>query len=512
MSANLYTLFQDRFPDDLSQPFLSLQNGHVFTYGDVESTAVRFANLVTALGVKPGDRVAVQVEKSAAALLFYLGCLRAGAVYLPLNTAYTGEELDYFLGDAAPVLMVCDPSAHQDMNARAKKFGVSHVLTLDSDGQGSLTQGAGSRNAAAPSAPGSAPRSQDDLAAILYSSGTTGRPKGAMLSHGALAANALALHKVWQFGPGDVLLHALPIFHTHGLFVATNTVLMNGTSMIFHNRFDAAAVISDLSRATVFMGVPTYYTRLLSHDGLNKEACQSIRLFVSGSAPLLDETFETFKTRTGHTIVERYGMTEAGIITSAQIDKPRRAGAVGWPLDGVGLRVVDETNAPVPDGATGDVQIKGSSLFTGYWNKPGKTAEEFNTDSFFSTGDIGQVDPDGQLALVGRAKDMFISGGFNVFPKEIEHAIDTMAGVEESAVVGLPHPDFGEAGLAIVVVEESSMDLDSIRTELKGVLANYKVPKLVVRADTLPRNAMGKVQKNVLREQYRSVWKESLDQ
>lgn len=511
MSANLFSLFQSRIPDDRSRPFLTTRDSAVVSYADVEHETARFAHMIATLGVAPGDRIAVQVEKSPAALLFYLGCLRAGAVFLPLNTAYTGDELDYFLADAAPTLVVCDPAREYDMTPRARTHGVAHVLTLDSAGQGSLQDRANTLTDDQVRDHSPHVCRSEDLAAILYSSGTTGQPKGAMLSHGALEANAAALHKVWQFGPEDILLHALPIFHTHGLFVATNTVLMNGTGMIFHDGFDADAVVEDLDKATVFMGVPTYYTRLLSHPGLNPSTCQTIRLFISGSAPLLDETFSAFTQRTGHQIVERYGMTEAGIITSTDPDKPRHAGTVGWPLDGVTLRVTDEADSPVADGETGGVQIKGESLFTGYWNKPDKTAEEFSDDGFFRTGDIGRIEPDGQLTLVGRAKDMFISGGFNVFPKEIEQIIDGLDGVEESAVIGLPHPDFGEAGLAVIVGANAKLDTDVVRASLKSSLANYKVPKMVVQTDALPRNAMGKVQKNVLRDVYRSEWHAFLD-
>lgn len=504
MSANLYSVFTDHFPTDQSVPFLSLQNGTLITYDHVEKRSAQLANCLSRMGVKPGDRVAVQVEKSPTALLLYLACLRIGAVYLPLNTAYTGDELEYFLADAAPTLFVCDPSREDDTKNRAQQAGVPHVRTLDAAGQGSLPNGAVEADAVF-----STVTSQpDDLAAILYSSGTTGQPKGVVLSHGALAANAKALHTAWAFEPDDVLLHALPIFHTHGLFVATNTVLMNGSGMIFHNRFEPEAVIEDLSNATVFMGVPTYYTRLLSHDSLTKDSCASLRLFISGSAPLQDETFSAFTKRTGHTIVERYGMTEAGIITSAQVDKPRRAGVVGWPLDGVDLRVADDGDAEIPHGETGGVQIKGTGLFSGYWNKPDKTAEDFTKDGYFRTGDLGVIEPDGQLVIVGRAKDMFISGGFNVYPKEIEQVIDALPGVTESAVIGLPHPDFGEAGLAVVVGD--TVKSDSVRAALKDSLANYKVPKLIVQAEALPRNAMGKVQKNVLRDTYKSAWENAL--
>ena len=505
MSANLYAAFRRRFPKTLEKPFVVTQDGTAVSYGEIERQSAQFANLLVSLGIRPGDRVAAQVEKSPAVVSLYLGCLRAGATYLPLNTAYTGEELDYFLSDAKPRLFVCDPSIQTSSVDLASRCGVSHCLTLDANGKGSATKQASAQDDTFKTVE-SAP---SDLAAILYSSGTTGKPKGAMLSHGALKANAIALQAAWRFGPGDVLLHALPIFHTHGLFVAINTVLMNGTHMIFHSHFDPSAVINDLPKATVFMGVPTYYTRLLGKGALTNESCQSVRLFISGSAPLLTETFQNFTERTGHTIVERYGLTEAGIITSANPDKPRKAGTVGWPLEGVTLRLADDNDTPVAAGQTGGVQIKGSSLFSGYWNNPDKTAEEFTPDGFFQTGDIGCYEDDGQLTLVGRAKDMFISGGFNVFPKEIEQVVDSMDGVEECAIIGLPHPDFGESGLAIVVAEPgATVDAEIIRAALKKTVANYKVPKRVVLANELPRNAMGKVLKNALRETYRVQWDE----
>lgn len=503
MSANLYAVFRQRFPSDLDTPFITNRDGTCVSYGDVEQQSAQIANLLQDTGLQPGDRLAAQVEKSATVLILYLACLRAGATYLPLNTAYTGDELDYFLRDAAPKLFVCDTASQAEAEDKATRYGISRCLTLGDNGEGSLTEHAVSL----PTTFETVSSAPNDMAAILYSSGTTGKPKGAILSHGALAANATALHTAWRFEPEDILLHALPIFHTHGLFVATNTVLMNGSGMIFHPRFDPSSVISDFPKATVFMGVPTYYTRLLGEKSLTKDTCQSVRLFVSGSAPLLNETFQAFTERTGHTIVERYGMTEAGIITSAKPDKPRRADTVGWPLDGVDMRVANDSDAPVDAGQTGGVQIKGSSLFSGYWNKPEKTAEEFTTDGFFKTGDIGCYELDGQLTLIGRAKDMYISGGFNVFPKEVEQIIDSMDGVGESAVIGYPHPDFGECGMAIVVAENNiSLDVTDIKTALKSKVANYKAPKVVVQAQSLPRNAMGKVQKNVLLEAYRDQW------
>ncbi|MEQ8508274.1 MAG: AMP-binding protein [Rhodospirillaceae bacterium] len=502
MSANLYSVFRKHFLTDLNHPFITHADGTTISYCNVEQASAQFANALTALGLSKGDRVAVQVEKSTAALMLYLGCLRAGVVYLPLNTAYSGKELSYFLNDATPKLIVCDPSRLTEISGLLEHHKDTHCLTLDANGNGSAAEHmkvhAFDFN--------TVECNEADLAALLYSSGTTGQPKGAMLSHGALAANARSLKAVWHIKPGDVVLHALPIFHTHGLFVATNTVLLSGASLRFHPKFEPKEVVKALAKSTIFMGVPTYYTRLLKEPELTEEACASIRLFICGSAPLREETFNAFTAKTGHTIVERYGMTEAGIITSATLETPRMAGTVGKPLKTVLLRVCNKHDKPVSAGEVGDVQIQGPSLFSGYWNKPEKTADDFTNDGFFRTGDIGLIGPDGQLVLVGRAKDMFISGGFNVFPKEIEQALDTLEGVEESAIVGMPHPDFGEAGLAIVVANNKTFDGDQLRLDLKAHLANYKVPKAVIRADALPRNAMGKVQKNVLREMYKTEW------
>ncbi len=507
MTANLFEIFRTRFPKDGARPFITRPDGRVFSYDDLNTISGRIAALLAELKVAPGDRVAMQVEKSAEAVFLYLACLRAGAVFLPMNTGYRADELDYFIADAEPALVVADPASKALMDVCAARK-VPHLLTLDANGQGTLM------NRAASLAPleGSVERAQTDLAAILYSSGTTGKPKGVMLSHGNLAANAKALHEVWKFGPDDVLLHTLPIFHVHGLFVALNTVLMNGTGMIFHSRFTPEETIRDLGKSTVFMGVPTYYVRLLANCGFKAEAAKTVRLFISGSAPLLDETFRAFEDRTGKQILERYGMTEACIITSAHIDRARTAGAVGWPLPGLTLRVADETNQPAPNGTTGEIQIKGPSVFRGYWRKPEKTAEDFTVDGFFKTGDLAQLDPDGMVNIVGRAKDMMISGGYNVYPKEIETVIDGLPGVAESAVVGMPHPDFGEAGLAVVTMNAGAAapSPEAVRAALKDSLASYKIPKMIVFAETLPRNTMGKVQKNLLRRDYRPAWDANL--
>ncbi len=498
---NLFAAFQARFPTDRAAPFI-IDRARTYSYGDLEQHTARLANLLESLRVNPGDRVMVQVEKTPQAVFLYLACLRAGAVFLPLNTAYRADELEYFLQDAEPALVVCDPGASALIDL-CQKANVPHVLTLDAKGEGSLATRAASLSAQFNTVEVAA----TGLAAILYSSGTTGRPKGVMLSHGALAANAATLHRLWQFDAKDTLLHCLPIFHVHGLFVALHTTLWNGTGMIFHAKYAVDDVVADLPRATVFMGVPTYYVRLVQHTAFSPALCRSIRLFLCGSAPLLEETFATFAAKSGKQIVERYGMTEAGMITSAHLDTPRRAGTVGWPLPDVTLRIAAENNCDVAKGETGEIQIKSPALFSGYWRKPEKTAEDFTADGYFKTGDLAQIEPDGMVAIVGRAKDMLISGGYNVYPKEIETVIDGLPGVQESAVIGMPHPDFGEAGLAVIALQPgAALDLAVVRTALKDALANYKIPKLILFADTLPRNAMGKVQKNVLRGNYRAQW------
>jgi len=503
--TNLFDIFAARFPKNGTAAFLTTREGRVYTYDDLRHLSARMAHTLVARGVKPGDRVAVQVEKTPEGVWLYLACLRAGAALLPMNPAYRCDELEYFLDDAEPALVVGDPG-NTDLIGLCGSRRIP-FLGLDAQGAGSLMDESARHDADF----ATVTRTSDDLAAILYSSGTTGRPKGVMLSHGNLESNATTLHKLWQFKPGDVLLHALPIFHTHGLFVALNTTLMNGSSMIFHNRFSAEDVIADLPRATVFMGVPTYYVRLVGTPGFTRDVCTHMRLFISGSAPLLEETFRAFEHRTGLQILERYGMTEAGMITSAHVDKPRRAGTVGWPLPDVTLRVLNENGAPIKGDETGEIQIKGPNVFRAYWKKPEKTAEDI-VDGWFKTGDLARIEPDGMIAIVGRAKDMMISGGFNVYPKEIEDVLDAVTGIDESAVVGMPHPDFGEAGLAVLTLEKGAAapDEQTLRAHLKERLANYKVPKLIVVADSLPRNAMGKVQKKLLRETYKAKWEEAL--
>ena len=479
--------------------FVETADGDKLTYGEFAGLAGRFAHALVALGVVPGDRVAVQLEKSVAALALYLGCVRAGAVFLPLNPAYTRAELAYFVADAEPRLLVVDPARCAALGDLADVPGGPRVETLDVAGGGSLAEVA----AACGQAFDDHPRGPDDLAAILYTSGTTGRSKGAMLTHANLLSNALTLVEAWRFTRDDVLLHALPIFHTHGLFVATNTVLAAGASMIFLPRFDPAAVVRLLPRATALMGVPTFYVRLLSEPGL-AEAARGLRLFTSGSAPLLPDTHEAFTRLTGHAILERYGMTETSMNTSNLYEGPRVPGRVGPPLPGVEVRVTDrETGAPVPAGETGMVEIRGPNVFKGYWRNPEKTAAEFTADGFFVSGDLGSFDETGSLAIVGRAKDLVISGGLNVYPREVEEAIDTLPGVLESAVIGLPDADLGEVVAAVVVrAPGAEIDEAEILAALAERLARFKRPRKVFFVDDLPRNAMGKVQKAALRVRF----------
>jgi len=500
MNENLYALFASRFPGNRDQPLLVLDSREPLSYAAADAGASRYAALLRDRGLEPGDRVAVQVEKSAEALLLYLGCLRAGLAYLPLNSAYQEPEVRYFLEDAQPRAVVGQPAAMPWMAPLAARLGIAQVFTLDARGEGTLREAA----RGAPEDFPVAERAGGDLAAILYTSGTTGRSKGAMLSHRNLAANALVLHRAWGFRPGDVLIHMLPIFHVHGLFVAGHCALLNGSAMRFHARFDARRAVAEFADSTIFMGVPTYYTRLLAEPGLTPAACASMRLFTSGSAPLLAETHEAFERRTGERILERYGMTETGMLTSNPLEGERRAGSVGPALPGTEVRVIDDAGEPCAPGAIGDVIVRGPNVFSGYWRMPEKTREEFTSDGYFRTGDVGSLAPDGYLSIVGRSKDLIISGGFNVYPKEVELAIDELPGVQESAVVGLPHADFGEAVTA-VVVPRAGADIATepgIIAALKGRLANFKVPKRVYFVDELPRNTMGKVRKNLLRERF----------
>ncbi|MFO1151607.1 MAG: malonyl-CoA synthase [Alsobacter sp.] len=503
MTQSLFALVRERMPEP-GKTFIETQDGRVTTYGDLLAGSARLANVLVAQGVGPGDRVAVQVEKSPEAILLFLACLRAGAVCLPLNTGYTLAELEYFIGDSEPRVVVCSPDRQQGLAALGAGHGVAATLTLGTAGDGTLMDLA----RAAPAAFADVPRRGDDLAAILYTSGTTGRSKGAMLTHDNLASNALTLVDVWRFGPDDVLLHALPIFHTHGLFVATNVILLAGASMIFLPRLDADAMIALMPRATTMMGVPTFYVRLLQDPRLTRELVAHMRLFVSGSAPLLADTHREWQDRTGKAILERYGMTETNMNTSNPYEGDRVAGTVGFPLPGVDLRVVDpESGALLPQGEVGMIEVRGPNVFKGYWRMPEKTAAEFRPDGFFITGDLGRVDERGYVQIVGRGKDLVISGGYNVYPKEVETEIDALPGVVESAVIGVPHRDFGEGVTAVVVKRaDSALDEPQVLAALADRLARYKQPKRVLFVPDLPRNTMGKVQKNVLRETYRDLY------
>ncbi len=500
MNENLYALFESRFPADRSRPLLLLDSGGEVSYAAAEAGSARYASLLASLGLVPGDRVAVQVEKSPEALLVYLACLRAGLVYLPLNSAYQESEIGHFLRDSEPRVVIAQPSSIPWLAPLASRLGVAHVFSLDEGGEGSWIEATRGQ----PGTFRTVARAASDLASILYTSGTTGRSKGAMITHGNLASNAIALREAWRFGPGDVLVHMLPLFHVHGLFVACHCVLLNGTAMRFHGRFDARKALADFRRSTVFMGVPTFYTRLLAEPGLDRDACSRIRLFISGSAPLLAETHVEFEGRTGHRILERYGMTETGMLTSNPLQADRRAGSVGPVLPGVEVRIVDDDDKPCASGVIGHVQVKGPNVFPGYWRMPERNREEFTHDGFFRTGDMGSLSADGYLTIAGRSKDLIITGGYNVYPREIELALDELPGVQESAVVGIAHPDFGEAVTAVVVTDGEHMppSESEIIAALKGRLANFKVPKRVHFVDELPRNAMGKVQKNVLRDRF----------
>ena len=497
MTANFYAAVAASIDAGPERVFLETDDGKTHVRADLARESARFARLLIEAGAVRGDRVAVQVEKSPACLFLYLGCLRAGLVYLPLNTAYQRSELTYFLQDAQPSIIVCKPESNGLM--RELSAAATPVLTLDGEGRGSLADAA----AALPSEFVTVDSAPDDVAVILYTSGTTGRSKGAMVTHRNLLSNARALIDCWRFSERDVLLHALPVFHIHGLFVANHCALLSGARVLWHRKFDPALVLRDLPRATVMMGVPTFYTRLLAQPQFDREVCRNMRLFISGSAPLLLETFKDFQARTGQTILERYGMSEAGMICSNPLDAQRRGGSVGFPLPGVSVRVANEQDRPLTRGEVGGIQLKGENVFAGYWHMPEKTHEEFTADGYFRTGDVGTIDADGYVSIVGRAKDLIISGGYNVYPKEIELALDALPGVAESAVIGVPHPDFGEAVAAVVVArKDAKLDPAAMIAELKKNFANYKVPKQVHVVEDLPRNAMGKVQKALLRERY----------
>ncbi|SFD99421.1 malonate--CoA ligase [Paracidovorax konjaci] len=518
-SVNLYSALRAAFPADLDATAVetSAPDGTPLHYrwADLEHASARIANLLASLHLPEGSRIAVQVEKSVEAMLLYLATLRAGFVFLPLNTAYQSAEIEYFIGNAEPAVVVCTPANFGWVSKIAFTAGTTHVFTLGDDRTGTLLERATHHS----SVHEPVERTAGDLAAILYTSGTTGRSKGAMLTHGNLLSNARVLKDYWGWKPGDVLIHALPIFHVHGLFVAIHGALINGSPMVWFSKFDPKAVLAAMPRATVFMGVPTLYVRLLAEPALNRETTARMRLFVAGSAPLLIETFKEWQERTGHTILERYGMSETIMLTSNPYaadarhggQDERRGGTVGFPLPGVGLRVVDDAGEPVPAEEIGNIQVQGPNVFQGYWRMPEKTKEEFATDAqggrWFKTGDVGRTDARGYVHIVGRSKDLIISGGYNVYPAEVEGYINDMPGVAESALVGVPHPDFGEVGVAVVIPKPGAqLDGDAIVAALKARLANFKVPKRCFVTPELPRNTMGKVQKNLLRDQHKGLF------
>ena len=513
-NQNLYAALRAGFPVDLNSVAVETADGPAgqsfsplyYTWADLDRASARIANLLGFLDLPPQSRVAVQVDKSVENLILYLAVLRAGHVYLPLNNAYQAAEIEYFIGNAEPALVVCSPKNFGWISKIAFQKGTRHVFTLGDDRTGTLLE----RAAAHSDDHEVVARKADDLAAILYTSGTTGRSKGAMLTHGNLLSNAQVLQRYWGWRAGDVLVHALPIFHVHGLFVASHGALINGSKMIWFSRFDPKATIARLPQASVFMGVPTLYVRMLGEAALTKKACASMRLFISGSAPLLTETFQAWKERTEHTILERYGMSETVMLTSNPYrdeDGQRLGGTVGFALPGVGVRVHDDKGGACPPGEIGGIEVRGPNVFAGYWRMPEKTAEEFTADGWFKTGDVGVIDESGRVTIVGRSKDLIISGGYNVYPAEIEGVINDMSGVAESEVIGVPHPDFGEAVVAVVIAKPgATLNADSIVSTLKARIANFKVPKRVFVQNELPRNAMGKVQKNLLRDAHKGLF------
>jgi len=488
--TNVYNLFSSGAK--LGTSFIKDNQGNTrYFYDQFDSLTSQYANLLSTSGIKAGDRVMVQVEKSPESLLFYFACLRFGCIYLPLNTAYKVDELAYFINDAEPTLILCGPKRE----SLFRQLSSAKIFTLDNEGRINADLDDQIFD--------TADRLADDVAVIIYTSGTTGRPKGAMISHGNIESNSKVLSKSWGWQTNDVMLHALPIYHVHGLFVGSHLPVMNGSPITFLNRFDASEIIALLPKSTVYMGVPTNYTRLLAQPELARESCKNIRLFISGSAPLLTHTFNDFSERTGHTIIERYGMSETGMNTSNPLTGERKGGTVGPPLSGVTCRIVDDQGIQVAKNKTGHLELKGPNVFTGYWRMPEKTAAEFSSDGFFRTGDLASQDEDGYISIVGRNKDLIISGGLNVYPKEIEMLLDNLDGVAESAVIGLPDPDFGEAVSAVIVTDGTKkLQPTDITAYVKEKVANFKVTKHVFFVDELPRNAMGKVQKNKLREMF----------
>ncbi|NOX93590.1 MAG: AMP-binding protein [Alphaproteobacteria bacterium] len=497
--GNFYATLKSEFSRSLENPFLTVPYGVSFSYGDIDTLSAKIAGALKESGAKPGDRIVVQVEKSPANVALYLAAMRAGLVYVPLNTAYTAHELDYFLSNAEPTIFICDPLKENTLTAPAKHAGIETILTLGVGGNGTLTDAA--QNATPEN--DICVRHADDLAVILYTSGTTGRSKGAMLSHGNLQSNALALNSLWGFTSRDVLLHALPIFHIHGLFAALHTAMLSASEILFLPKFDVNEVRDALPRASIMMGVPTFYSRLLSDPEFGKAECAHMRLFISGSAPLTTEAFSAFEARTGHKILERYGMSEAGMIASNPLDGARIPGTVGFPLPDISIRIQDDAGELVPTGETGNIEVKGPNIFKGYWRNPQKTAEEFTSDGFFKTGDNGSLDETGRLTLMGRSKDLVIAGGYNIYPKEIEAVLDAIEGIAESAVIGAPHPDMGEGVIAIMIAENAPLE-DTIIENALDALAKFKRPRKYFWLDQLPRNA--KVQKQILRECYKDVF------
>lgn len=503
MNRNIFAIIKNNEPDEQSV-FITEPGGGSVTYGDMFERTARYANAMVELGVKPGDRVAVCVDKSVEALMLYLGCLRAGAVFLPLNVGYTDVEISYFVSDASPVLLICDPNARAIMEKIATANAIKSVETLDSEGGGSLVEIVDK----AAFEFDDIQRDDDDLAAILYTSGTTGKSKGAMITHRNLSSNAQALVAFWNYNKDDILIHALPIYHVHGLFVATNVTLMSGASMVFLKSFDLDEILAQIPFSTVLMGVPTFYIRLLSSEKMTRELVKNMRLFISGSAPLSPEIHKEFEARTGRAILERYGMTETGMVTSNPYDGSRIPGTVGFALPDVQVKICDpETGQALDDGEVGSIEIRGPNVFKGYWQMPDKTKSEFRHDGFFISGDLGRVDEKGYLNIVGREKDLIITGGFNVYPAEVENALDAFPEIAESAVIGLPHADFGEGVTAVIVLKNGSeLNADQVSKDLSKQLAKYKVPKHLIFVDDLPRNKMGKIQKAHLRDQYAKTY------
>jgi malonyl-CoA/methylmalonyl-CoA synthetase len=493
VSGDLHARFAESFARFAGSTFVEEADGRSWTYAEVEQASARLATRLKQLGAGPGERVLVQTDKNVETLLLYFAVVRIGAIYLPLNIDYTEAELEYFASDATPVLMVCrHPSTELFERIAGGKAAVRTLDQLMAD----LPE-----QAAQPE-----PRAADDVAAILYTSGTTGKPKGAMLTNANLRSNGEMLVDFWRFTPQDRLIHALPIFHVHGLFIAVHCVLLSGASMTFLPKFEAGAVIGEMARSTVLMGVPTFYIRLLGDERFTRDAAANMRLFISGSAPLSADIHRAFEARSGHRVLERYGMTETGMLTSNPYDGERRAGFVGPPLPGVDLRIAEfESGKVLPQGEVGIVEVKGPNVFKGYWQMPEKTAAEFRPDGFFITGDMGFIDSDGSVQLVGREKDLIITGGLNVYPAEVEALLDDRADVAEAAVIGVPHPDFGEAVVA-VVQPAGAFDGEAVREEMRKDLAAFKVPKQVIALDELPRNTMGKIQKKLLRERYAGLF------